>query len=418
MIKRFSKLLVTAFIILAIISCCSICFATETKQTAVTTSETTEDASQEATEEIHEGDLYLFDNDITMDELVDGNVYIIGNNITISGQVNGNLFVLGNSVKFENCYLRYSIYACANNIYYNGACNDLYAMSQKLEMTYDSYVVRDVKAGANTTIFKAAVGRDVDLQTNSVDFGADTEVPIIYGDLRYSANEEKSLSDDIVTGEITYSKHAFNQSLQETIIDIIVTFALVIVTSLVLYFLLNKFKPECLEKLHFKPFEILKALGLGLATIIAASIVFIILLLTSIGAKLGLILLVILILIGLFAMPVVAISVTNILKPVLKIGKAIIYYVVLALVSIVLYGLTLVPFGIGSIISLIIILLGYGFIVINVLPKKELSEEDLAIKLQNKEAKKALKEEKKAEKAKLKEAKKAEKENLNNTNKE
>lgn len=416
MIKNFSKLLTTLFIILTIISCFSFCLADE----AVTTSETakTETSTEETTEEIYEGDLYLFDNSITMDKLVDGNVYIIGNDITISGQVNGNLFVLGSNVKFDNCYVRYSIYACANNIYYNGACNDLYSMSQKLEMTYDSYVVRDVKAGANSTIFKAAIGRDVDLQTNSINFGSDTELPIIYGDLRYSANEEKTLSDDIVTGEITYSKHAFNQSLKETIIDIIVTFALIIVTTLVIYALLNKFKPNCVEKLKFTPTEMLKALALGALTIIISSILFILLLLTSVGAKLGLILLLALILVGLFSMPIVAITITNLLKPILKVEKAVIYYIVLALVSVILYGLTLIPFAVGEIISILITLLGYGFVVINILPKKELSEEELQKRLEKKEAKRVLKEEKKVKRAELKEAKKSEKVNEKNTDKE
>lgn len=416
MIKRFSKLLITLFIFLTIISCFSLCFADE----AITTSETaeTKTSTEETAEEIYEGDLYLLDTNITMDKLVDGNVYIIGNDITISGQVNGNLFVLGSNVKFDNCYVRYTIYACANNIYYNGACNDLYAMSQNLEMTYDSYVVRDVKAGANSTIFKAAVGRDVDLQTNSIDFGSDNKIPIIYGDLRYSANEEITLNDGIVTGEVTFSKYGFNESLKESIINIVLTFILSITTSLVIYALLHKFKPDYILKLKFSPVEIIKSLGFGILTVIAFSLIFVLLLITSIGAKLGLIVLLILVLFGLFSMPIVCITITNFLRPILKIEKTIIYYIVLSLVSVILYGLTLIPFGIGGIVSIIITLLGYGFIIINLLPKKEISEEETQKRLQAKQEKRELKEKKKLEKQQLKEAKKVEKENKEDTKSE
>lgn len=410
MIKKNLKLFTILLIILAVISSFSLCFAEETNDEATNT-ETSEVKNNESTDEnIHEGDLYLFDSKVEMNQLVDGNVYIIGNNIKVSGQVNGNLFVFGDTVNFDNCYVRYSIYACANNIYYNGACNDLYASSNKLEMTYDSYVVRDVKAVTNKTILKAAIGRDIDLKTSSVDFGSDEEIPIIYGDLRYSANEEKTLADGIVEGNVTYSSNSMtssNQSVGENILDIVLAFLGVIVTALIIYALFAKFKPEYIKRLSTtSPVEILKAIGIGLLTIVFGIIATVILLITSIGAKLAFILAFLLVLIGLFATPIVAIFITNLLKPVLKIEKAVIYYVVLALVAIVLYGLTFVPFYIGSVISFIIFVLGYGLIVSSVLPKKELSEEDIQKKLADKEAKKTLKAEKKAEKAKLKESKK------------
>ena len=159
-------------------------------------------------------------------------------------------------------------------------------------MTYDSYVVRDVKISANSTILKAAIGRDVDLQTNSIDFGADSQVPVIYGNLRYSANQEKELSDDIVKGDITYSSSSIfsKDSIKDKVLDILLAFGLVIVTSLVIYALLNKFKPNCVDKLNYTPITLLKALGIGLLTIIAIAVISLILIITSVGAKLGLIL--------------------------------------------------------------------------------------------------------------------------------
>lgn len=410
MIKKNLKLLAILFIIITTICSFSYCFADETDEVTATTT-SSDETTTETEEEIHEGDLYLFENDVTMDKLVDGNVYIMGKNINITGQVNGNLFVFGDSIKFDDCYIRYSVYACANNIYYNGACNDLYAVSKKIEMTYDSYVVRDVKISANSTILKAAIGRDVDLQTNSIDFGADSQVPVIYGNLRYSANQEKELSDDIVKGDITYSSSSIfsKDSIKDKVLDILLAFGLVIVTSLVIYALLNKFKPNCVDKLNYTPITLLKALGIGLLTIIAIAVISLILIITSVGAKLGLILILSLILIFLFAMPIVSILITNLLKPILKIEKSLMYYVVLALVSIVLYGLTLIPF-VGFVFSIIIKALVCGIIVIAFIQTRKLSDEEIAKKLEEKEAKKALRTERKEEKLKLKETKKSNKE--------
>lgn len=413
MIKKNFKFLAILLIALTIVSSFSICFADENVENNTTTEQSTTESEPDAEieENIYEGDLYIFDNSVTMDQLVDGNVYIFGNDVTISGQVNGNLFVFGNSIKFDSCYIRYSIYACGNTIYYNGACNDLYVASQKLEMTYDSYVVRDVKAVANNTILQAAIGRDVDLQTNSVDFGSDNKVPIIYGNLRYSANEEQALADGIVEGETTYNAHnivSSNKSISQNILDVVLAFIMVIATTLVIYAILSKFKKDYIEELSYNAKDILKSIGIGLLTLIVTSVISIILFLTSIGATLAAILVLLVVLIGLITTPLVAILITNLLKPVLKIDKTVMYYTVLALVSIVLYGIKLIPY-VGFVISLLISWLGYGLVVSSILPKKELSEEEIQAILAAKEAKRALNAEKKAEKAKLKEAKKIEK---------
>ena len=171
MTKKISKLLIALLLIVLTVSSFSVCFAevdgektksvTTSNNEAVTTSETTGETSTEETtteDEIHTGDLYIFENNAVMDKLVDGNVFIFGSNVEVTGQVNGNLFVFADTVKFNQSYIRYGIFACANKIYYNGACNDLYAAANNLEMTYDSYVIRDVKAVSSNAIFTAAVG--------------------------------------------------------------------------------------------------------------------------------------------------------------------------------------------------------------------------------------------------------------------
>ena len=416
MLKKNLKLLAILFIILTTISSFTFCFAEETNETVAEASATSEETSEE---EIYERDLYLFDSNIVMDQLVDGNVYLMGNNITVSGQVNGNLFVFGNNVKFDNCYVRYSIYAYANNVYYNGAFNDLYvAAIQNLEMTYDSYVVRDVKAVSNSTILKAAVGRDVDLKTNSANFGADNEVPIIYGNLRYSANEEKAFDEGIVEGDITYSPNSVinnNGSVLENLTTILISFLTIVVTTLIIYAIAHNTNPAYVEKLssNHSPVHWLKCFGIGLITIIVGIAIFVILLLTSVGAKLAFILALALILNGLLATPVALIYILDLLKPILKIEKTYLYYIVLALVAIIFQGITYIPF-VGGLISFIILMIGYGLIINTMLPQKELSDEELQAKLAKKEEKQALKAQRKEEKTKLKAEKKAQKDNKKN----
>ena len=429
MIKKNFKILAILLILLTVISSFSLCFADEAKNEVVATDTnqeaTTEKTAEEAetNQEVHNGDLYLFDNNVKMDKLVDGNVYIMGNNVEITGQVNGNLFVLANKVSFgtksefdnegketkkaESCYVRYSIFACAQEIYYNGACNDLYAACGNLEMTYDSYVIRDVKVAANNTIFKAAIGRDVDLQTANLTLGQDEQSPIIYGNFRYSANSEQEFKEGIVTGEVTYKANNIkndSKSVGDTVKEIAITFLAVIATAIVINLIIVKFAPDFAKDMtkNISVGSIIKTCLKGLAILAAGFAIAILLLITQIGAKLGFVVILSLILVGLFATPISAIYIANSLKSVLKLETTVMNYIVIALVAVILQGITYIPI-VGGIISILVFLLGYGLMVTVVWKNRELSEEEKKEKIAKKEANKALKAEKKAAKKENKE---------------
>ena len=425
MLKKFSKILLASLLIVLTISSFSVCYADidgeKTKsvtEEAVTTSETEEttDAAttSESEEEIYEGDLYLFDNNIVMDKLVDGNVFLFGSNVEVTGQVNGNLFVFANKVSFNESYVRYSIFACANSVYYNGACNDLYVSTTDLEMTYDSYVVRDLKALSASSVIKAAVGRDVDLIGTNVNFGEGENIPIIYGDLRYSAIKELEIPEGVITesGSVTYtSPYAINsENIVATIIDIAIGFLTAIVTVLAIYIIMKKSAPNFLEKLSvnkLSALKLLKAFGIGLLASIVVLIFFVLLLVTTVGINLAFILALLFIILCIIAVPVLSIKITNALKPTLKIEKTSMFYLILILVSIILYGIGLIPF-VGTLLGLVIKLIAIGLLVDIYLPHKELTDEEKESKIQAKEKRKQEKLEAKAAKKEAKELKKKE----------
>jgi len=423
MSKKISKLLLAILLIIVTISSFSVCFAdidgektkavTTSEGEAVTTSETGEETTTDTTteEEIYNGDLYIFDNDIVMDKLVDGNVFIFGSNVEITGQVNGNLFVFADTVSFNESYVRYSIFACANSVYYNGACNDLYAATSNLEMTYDSYIVRDLKSVTSNAIFKAAVGRDVDLICNTVDFGEGENIPIVYGNLRYTANNEVEIPEGVISGEgsVTYTKPSeLDNNSAQTITDILIGFATCILTVLIIYIITKKLTPSFNEKLSnikLSVVGLLKAFGLGLASIILVSIVFILLLITAIGSKLSIILVVLYAALCLVAVPALTIVITYVLKPAFKIEKTSMFCLILALVSVILHGITLIPF-VGGTLGFVIKMVAIGLLINIYLPHKELTDEEKAAIEESKKQAKENREKRKQEKLEAKEAKK------------
>ena len=82
----------------------------------------------------------------------------------------------------------------------------------------------------------------------------------------------------------------------------------------------------------------LKAFAIGLASIVAVTILSVLLLITQIGVKLAFIFILLFVLVCLIATPILAIVITDLLKPILKLDKKPLFYLVLCLVSIVLYG--------------------------------------------------------------------------------
>ena len=409
MFTKNLKILLTIFtiVVISLTAFYSLAYATDVEiisesSEGVDVVESTDETTEEEAE-IYNGDLYLFDTKVVMDKLVDGNVFIVAKEVEITGQVNGSLFVCADKLTFNDCYVRYSVFALANSIYYNGACNDLYVASNNIEMTYDSYVVRDLKSLSSDMNFKAAVGRDADLYFDKIELGEGEDIPIVYGNLRYSAPSEVTIPEGVITetGSVTYTSNT-------SVFEIINNFLGCIVTVVALYIAIKSFIPKLSEKLENEKLsivKILKCFGIGLGSIIVVPILFILLLLTQIGIKLGFTLILLFVLACLISTPILAIVITNLLKPILKLDKKPIFYLVLCLVSIILYGVTLIPF-VGSIFLLLITPISIGLLFNIAIPHKELTDEEKAIIEEKKKQAKEEKEKRKQEKLEAKEAKK------------
>lgn len=420
--KNFKIFLTTVLIVMTLLSF-SVCFAdndtdvvtTEASEavpismpedqnnTAVVTSEDDNDSSTESTPEIVNGDLYLIDTNVKMDKIVDGNVFIIGSNVEVTGQVNGNLFVLANTLKFEeNSYVVSSIYACANSVYYNGACNDFYVTTNKLEMTFNSYVIRDLKASAANVIFQAAVGRDIDLSCSKANLGEGENIPVVYGNFRYTSPSELSIPDGVMkgTGTVTYTPKS-TEIKSISIKDILVNAITYIVTALIIFLIIKKFMPKFynkIEKQKISFIELLKCFGFGFAMIIATFLIFIMLLCTQVGVKIAFVFILIFAIIWILAVPIFSIFISSLFKTE-GIGKR---CLIISLVNIGFYVLTIIPV-VGGILSFMIFMISLGMMFNLALPKRELSPEEIENIQKAKELAKENKAKQKEEKAKAKE---------------
>ncbi len=377
MLKKKSKIAILLVILLLVLS--SISFATDTPVTTSMDNVNTisdvpgDNARDEGNptpsthEDIYNGDLYLFDNDIVMEQLVDGNVYLFGNNIKVSGKVNGSLYAFGNNVTFEkDSYIVQSIYVFGNTVTINGSANDIYAFARQVNMSYDSFAIRDLRVNASIFNFNGGVGRNAFVNTDTFNFINDNQKSaIIYGDLKYSSSKELELPEDLVQGEITF-KQSFNldeRTISNIVLDYIIDFCNGLLYALVIFFLCLWLAPKFLQKTsnYINVKEGFTSFGIGVLASFVAIFISFALLFTIVGLPLAFSIF------GLFAlmlsitMAICSICITYKLKEVFNYTKNYYTYLTLVGVVIVLWALKQIPY-IGWIISLIITFFGFGVI--------------------------------------------------------
>lgn len=391
MLKTKSKILLVVLALVMIIS--TVCFATEgttpgenarttpgenartsedevapiSEGTEVPTSEDTE--TQPITEpEIHNGDLYLFGDNVVMDKLVDGNVFIFGKNVEITGKVNGSLFVCGNKVTFgEDSYIVQSIYLAANEVSFNCASTDLYAVANKIDMSYNSFIIRDLRVAASEFDFKGGVGRDAFVTSGNFTFGTeDGNSAIVYGNLEYSSPNELELSKELVQGEIKYSKTTETDnsvSVAEIILEKVMNLIDMLVLNFVVFLLAIWLAPKFVEQsASFIGKKSLISFGIGLAVFFATIIASIILLFSYIAVPLAFILLGILAIMMFIASAVTSICITYKIKEQIKLDKKYMKYVILAAVTLAIWILQLIPY-VGGLVSIVVTLVGFGVMI-------------------------------------------------------
>jgi len=385
MLKNKSKIVVLLITILLLVSTC--CFATDDTVTTDTTvdannntvttetthsSETTEDTETAVDTEIYNGDLYLFDNDVLMNRLVDGNVFIFGSNVNITGRVNGSVYVFADNVTVDkDAYIVQTLYVCANKLTLNGAANDLYAACTNIDMSYDSFMIRDLRVLAGNFNFNGGVGRDAIVKANNFNFVTEADkAGVVYGNLTYTSNNELSLTEDLVQGDINYTKLGTSEkSVQEIVIEKLISFAKTLVLTVVVFLLAKWLAPKFIEKASsFIGVKSLLALGIGALACVAVMVLSVILMITYVGMPIAIALVALAVLLMSIAFSVTAICVTNTLTEKLKFKKKYLAYIALLVVTLILWGLQQIPYA-GLIIKCIISLVGFGIFVLYFLSK-------------------------------------------------
>lgn len=369
-----SKLKILTILFLAFILVSSISFATEVPDEVAPISETSEEEVVTSAEDSWvKKDLFICDNDVVVEDIVDGNAFIIGKNVTIRGEIGGDLFVLAEKVNIDGGYIYSSLFTCANEVTINGIVYDIYAVANRFTLGENAFIYRDLKVTGNTIQISGKIRRNAYLSAANYDI---TDTALIGGNLEYSKNEDITIPENVVTGEVTRTAEknitetkSISSVVSSYLSDLAKTLVYTLVVVLLLLWLAPKFINRVGEMSIAKDFI---SLGIGLASIIAVIVVGVFLIISIIGIPLFFSALLVLAILASISFSITSIFFGNLFAKLLKLESRVKFVLITLASSIVLWIICQIPF-IGPLVSFLITIFGIGAVLVNIVWKKEKS---------------------------------------------
>lgn len=326
-----------------------------------------------------DGDLYVCANEIHLEQnsKVDGNVFVCSSNIVLNAEINGSLYATTESFDLQYfAFISRDLHLTSNQVTLNGWIYRNSFITAKNITTQDKFINQGnfTITDSDSLTFSGEISGDATINSKSITLkNKDNDNNLtckIAGNLSYSSTQEVEISDGIVSKEIKYTNYINTAS--SNIFSNIWSYVLSLITSLVciyiIYLLISKFAPKYLDKIsNISGLNILKYLGIGLGFLILVPIVSILLLITSVGSILGLILLLIYIILLIIAKPIFIISIATFAKN--KCTKKLNIYLYILIIDIILSLITLIPY-VGFVVSTLVGLIGFGIITSSILTKK------------------------------------------------
>lgn len=330
-------------------------------------------------------DVYLTGDTVDIDYVVDGNLFIFANTVNINSQIGGDAFIVAKTINVsQQGYIFNNLFALAQDVNISGIVYDLYSSSQNV--TIEGYVYRDLKITADTLNLKGLIGRNAYVSVNNINFPTPAEgdentsmtTNLVAGTFNYTAPQEITIPAGVITGEVNYTKLAERNS--KSIQDYIIALGKFITTVVVIWLLCLWIAPKFLSKVNnisVEPKKLLPIAGYGILAPIVLLIAFAVLLLLGLTSSIAILALVALFVIVCVSTSMSLIAVNSLVCKKFKVEKTIGILGCLIATTAVLWLISLIPY-VGTIVGLLLVIMGIGIIVKNILPesKKETKKED------------------------------------------
>lgn len=332
-------------------------------------------------------DVYLYGKDITVDYIVDGNLFICAETVTIKSQIGGDAFIIAKSITIEDQASIYSnLFAISQDLMVKGVAYDVYGFAKTSNIS--GYIYRDLKLNCSDLTLTGNIARNAYINCSSMNFtnpdansveedteeDDDDEVTStgkINGNLYYSSSKEITIPEGVVVGETNYTEIPEINTKAFSIYNLFITILTTVVTTITIWLLCSFLAPKFINQAkELVTQKILSVLGFGILTPIALIIASIILILLNITSFVGIIAILLLIILCAISTSISIITISQIVCDKLNFETKLKQLGIIVAVSIILSIVKLIPF-IGSVIGFLAYILGLGLITYKVIFREQ-----------------------------------------------
>ena len=373
-----SKLKIALILFLAIILVSGLSFATSetTEQDTATISETSEEVTSSIDDSWIKNDLFICEDNVVVNDIVDGNAFIIGKDVTIKGEIGGDLFVIAEKLNIDGGYVYSSIFTCASDVTINGIVYDVYALANNFTLSENGFIYRDLKVSGQNININGKIKRDAYLYGSNYNIA---DSALIGGNLQYTANEDITIPENIITGEVIRNIEQSVEKVESVgsiilsyVTSLLKTLLYTFVVVLLLLWLAPKFVDRVGKMSISKDFA---SLGIGLASFASVIVGSIILIITIIGLPIAISSIILLIILTSISFSITSIFFGKLFSNLLKLEGNVKFVLITLASSIVLWILSQIPV-LGTLVKILITLFGVGAIITNIVYKKDTKVEE------------------------------------------
>ena len=259
-------------------------------------------------ESLKRGDLFVIEDNYTLDGYVDGNVYVLAKSVTINGEVNGNAFILANSIVVSgNIYG--SLYAAGDVITIeNAQITDVYlAAGSDIVLSENATITREAKMTAEAIVIEGAITGDLYSSSETVKLhqgGLVTGNVVYTGELsEANVGQIGGVKQKIEKSEVATTNKT--DTVKEKVTSVLFkTFTALLIIGLVV--LASNKKSEA----NITVGECIKGVCLGLVWVIVIPVIAIALMCTVVGIPFSVLLILVYIALYFIAIPAVSLQIT------------------------------------------------------------------------------------------------------------
>ena len=325
-------------------------------------------------DEVVNDDLYFAGNSITVDGVINGDLIAAGSEIKVTGTINGGIIAAGGSITVTGKVTN-DIKAAGGEVRIGGDVGDnVLVFTGNLVLEKNAKVARDLTLGAETATIDGTVNGNINGGASNMEMNGATKGNVtvrignnikvspgatIGGNLEYTAPRPGEISG-IVSGTTTYKETPVRrENFMSRLPGEILGYLWLLLIGIISLILAPELTQKISDDISVKP---LKNLLWGLLFLIITPIVAVLLLITIIGIPLSLIIVVIYIILLYISRIYVGLWVGQyVLRKLKQETKSRVLTLALGLIIVVI-GINL-PI-IGGFIHFVIILLGFGAIVL------------------------------------------------------